>query len=250
MLKQRRFIISEGLFRNSGDLCPLPELLAFKKKYKFRIILDESLSFGTLGRTGRGITEHYGVKISEIDMVTVAMDCTLGSVGGGCVGTREVVDHQRLSGSGYCFSASAPPFLFAAAVDSLEHLQAEGAAKLLPAMRANLAAVVAGLKAVPQLALTSSDESPVVHLALATPAGDFDSELVVIQALARECLQRGVAVVASTYDVKLMAELKSTCRSLRATLRLNVSAALSAADIKHLIKEIREAAAAVIKTSK
>ena len=39
-------------------------------------------------------------------MLTVAMDTALASVGGLCVGTREVVDHQRLSGAGYCFSGA------------------------------------------------------------------------------------------------------------------------------------------------
>ena len=47
----------------------------------------------------------------------------LGSVGGMCVGSRDVVDHQRLSGNGYIFSASLPPFLATAACAALEELQ-------------------------------------------------------------------------------------------------------------------------------
>lgn len=39
---------------NTGDLCPLPELMALKWKYKVRIFIDESLSIGVIGRTGRG----------------------------------------------------------------------------------------------------------------------------------------------------------------------------------------------------
>ncbi len=37
-----------------------------KKKYKYRLILDESISFGTVGRTGRGLTELYNVPVSTI----------------------------------------------------------------------------------------------------------------------------------------------------------------------------------------
>ena len=55
--------------------------------------------------------------------MTIAMDNVLASVGGVCVGTREVVDHQRLSGPGYCFSASACPFLSVAASQALFELQ-------------------------------------------------------------------------------------------------------------------------------
>lgn len=36
-----------------------------------------------------------------------------------------MVDHQRLSGSGYCFSASAPPFLSKVCVASIQRLQGD-----------------------------------------------------------------------------------------------------------------------------
>lgn len=36
---------------------------------------------------------------------------SLAAIGGFCSGEREVVDHQRLSGLGYCFSAALPPYL-------------------------------------------------------------------------------------------------------------------------------------------
>lgn len=37
-----------------------------KKKYKYRLILDESISFGSVGRTGRGLTELYNVPVSTL----------------------------------------------------------------------------------------------------------------------------------------------------------------------------------------
>ena len=47
---------------------------------------------------------------------------SMASIGGFCAGEREVVDHQRLSGLGYCFSASLPPYLATAAIDALDRL--------------------------------------------------------------------------------------------------------------------------------
>ncbi len=38
-----------------------------KKKYKYRLILDESISFGSVGRTGRGLTELYNVPVRALD---------------------------------------------------------------------------------------------------------------------------------------------------------------------------------------
>ncbi len=50
---------------NSGDICPLPDIVDLKSKYKVRLFVDESISFGTLGTHGRGVTEYYGIPVSK-----------------------------------------------------------------------------------------------------------------------------------------------------------------------------------------
>lgn len=65
--KIRRFIIVEAIYLNTGELCPLPEIIELRKRYKLRLILDESVSFGSLGRHGRGITEHFNINVSFIN---------------------------------------------------------------------------------------------------------------------------------------------------------------------------------------
>lgn len=59
----RRFLVVEGIFLNSGDMCPLPRLIELKYKYKLRLIIDESVSFGVVGKSGRGVTEHFNVNV-------------------------------------------------------------------------------------------------------------------------------------------------------------------------------------------
>ena len=61
---------------------------------------------------------------------------------------REIVDHQRLSGLGYCFSASLPPFLATAAIGALDVLEKD-AATLLPQLAANAALLRRRLAEVP-----------------------------------------------------------------------------------------------------
>ena len=108
----RRYLILESIYLHTGDIAPLADIIRLKHQYKFRIVLDESLAFGVLGPTGRGLTEHVGAKIgTDVEIVCGSMGGALGSVGGFCVGDREMIDHQRLSGSGDCFSASNPPVL-------------------------------------------------------------------------------------------------------------------------------------------
>lgn len=67
--KTKRFLIIEGIYMNTGNICPLPKLLSLCRKYKLRIFIDESISFGTIGAHGKGVTEYFNIPISEIDMI-------------------------------------------------------------------------------------------------------------------------------------------------------------------------------------
>lgn len=117
--KIRTFLIVEGLYAKTGDLCPLKELIELKKKYKIRLFVDESRSFGVLGSEGRGITEHFNVDINEVDLTMGSLENALCAYGGFCAGSTFIVDHQRLAGAGYCFSASLPPLQTQVALESL-----------------------------------------------------------------------------------------------------------------------------------
>ncbi|KAI8333740.1 pyridoxal phosphate-dependent transferase [Chlamydoabsidia padenii] len=117
----RRFIVTEALSSNYGDVTPLPKLVELKKKFKYRLILDESHSIGVLGRRGAGACDHFGIDAKEVDMIVGSM-AALCSSGGFCAGSVEIVDHQRLSGSAYCFSASLPAMLTIAASEAINML--------------------------------------------------------------------------------------------------------------------------------
>jgi 7-keto-8-aminopelargonate synthetase-like enzyme len=49
--------------QNSGQIASLDKIVRLKEKYHFRIILDESHSFGVLGNSGRGLAEYCGVPV-------------------------------------------------------------------------------------------------------------------------------------------------------------------------------------------
>lgn len=67
--KIKRFLIIEGIYNKTGKICPLPELLDLCKKYKLRIFIDESISLGTIGLHGKGVTEYFNIPVTEIDMI-------------------------------------------------------------------------------------------------------------------------------------------------------------------------------------
>ena len=78
------------------------------------------VSFGTIGKSGHGITELLCVDIKEVDLISASLENAVESIGGFCVGSHFIVEHQRLSGLGYCFSASQPPLLTQAAISALD----------------------------------------------------------------------------------------------------------------------------------
>ena len=61
--KLQRFLVVEGIYC-TGEICSLDQMIKLKDEYKLRIFIDESISFGTLGPTGRGITEHFKISVS------------------------------------------------------------------------------------------------------------------------------------------------------------------------------------------
>jgi serine palmitoyltransferase len=243
--QQRRFIVVEGLYRNTGNICPLPELVQIKAEFCYRLIVDESLSFGVLGKTGRGVTDHFSLPATAVDILTVAMDTALASVGGVCLGTREIVDHQRLAGAGYCFSASAPPFLSAAALASLDALKTD------PGVLGSLASVskllCAGVESLQGLERLSSEMSPVVHLVLSTQL-DFEEELTVLEAVSKALLHRGVSAAVIKFPEDAIDRLITSGH--RPTLRLIAHVGLSSSEITKAIASLQASVNEVIFKSK
>lgn len=50
-------------------MAPLPAIIKLKKKHCFRLILDESISIGTVGSTGRGVTEFFNIPVNDVDVI-------------------------------------------------------------------------------------------------------------------------------------------------------------------------------------
>ena len=136
-----------------------------KLKYKFRLILDETWSFGVLGRTGRGITEHQNVDAAEVDMIIGSLAGPLCAGGGFCAGSDEIVEHQRISASAYTFSAALPAMLATTASEVISMIQSTP--DMLTPVRENTKTMWTQLDPRSDwVRCTSSPENPVMILAL------------------------------------------------------------------------------------
>ncbi|CEP64031.1 serine C-palmitoyltransferase LCB1 LALA0_S10e00650g [Lachancea lanzarotensis] len=125
----RKFIVTEGLFHNLGDIPPLPKLVELKNKYKFRLLVDETFSLGVLGSTGRGITEHFNLdRQSSVDITIGSLATALGSSGGFVLGDSVMSLHQRIGSHAYTFSASLPSFTVTVGSEVLRRLEKDNSA--------------------------------------------------------------------------------------------------------------------------
>ena len=161
----RRFIVTEGLSENIGDCVDLPKLIELKQRYKFRLILDETWSFGVLGRTGRGLTEAQNVDPTQVDMLIGSLAGPLCAGGGFCAGTTDVVEHQRITAASYTYSAALPAMLATTACETLNMLQSNP--DILVQCRENVKAMRAQLDPRSDwVHCTSAVDNPVMLLVL------------------------------------------------------------------------------------
>lgn len=117
-------IVTDGVFSMSGEICKLPEIVALKKKYGARVMVDDAHGLGVLGAHGRGTGEHFGLE-DEVDIIMGTFSKSLASLGGYMAADARVVEYVKHTSRPYIFSASITPASVACAMASLKILERE-----------------------------------------------------------------------------------------------------------------------------
>lgn len=244
----RRYLVVEGIYANTGDLAPLAQIATLKHKYKYRLLVDESLSLGVLGAQGRGAAEAAGLKPSDVDITAASLGNSIASVGGFCAGSREIVDHQRLSGQGYIFSAALPPYLATAATGALAILHTEGprlAAKATAAAR-HMRSLLSDISGLVLVGGQADADSPQMHLRLAVAPESHAKGEATLQRIQEHCRTQS-AVMMSVH--RFAHNDRCAARGpapLPPSLRIAVTALHEKADLEQAAAALRTASAAVL----
>jgi 8-amino-7-oxononanoate synthase len=122
---EKVLVVVEGFYSADGDPCTLPRFLEVKRKHHAWIFLDEAHSFGTIGDTGQGICEYWGVPVAEVDIWMTTLSKALGSAGGIIAGRQALVDLLRYGSSGFVNSVGIPATSAAAALAALQTVRRE-----------------------------------------------------------------------------------------------------------------------------
>ena len=116
-------VITEGVFGMAGDLGKLDKIAALKKKYQFRFLVDDAHGFGTMGATGAGTGEHFGVQ-DEVDVYFATFAKAMAGIGGFVASSKDVITYLRFNLRSQIYAKSLPMAMTLGAIRRLELIQA------------------------------------------------------------------------------------------------------------------------------
>jgi 8-amino-7-oxononanoate synthase len=216
----RTLVVAESVYSMDGDLAPLLNLVELKEKFGAWLMLDEAHATGLYGEGRRGVAEEFGVGTRvEIQMGTLGK--AHGAAGGYICGSNELIDLLRHRARSFVFSTAPMPAQAAAARAGIEVVQSpEGEQR-----KTRLWSLVDELK---NGLIARGWKLPVVQSAILPLRVGTETKAM---ALSERLLEAGVFVPAIRYPTVARGE---------ARLRITVSAAHSADDIKKLLETLGE----------
>lgn len=132
-------VITEGVFGMTGDQGKLKEIAELKKKFEFRLLVDDAHGFGTMGKTGAGTDEAQGVQ-NDVDVYFSTFAKSMASIGAFVAGDADVILYLRYNMRSQIFAKSLPMLLVEGGLKRLELLKSK------PELKDNLWKIVNALR--------------------------------------------------------------------------------------------------------
>ena len=132
-------VITEGVFGMSGNMGDLKGVVALKKKYNFRLFVDDAHGFGTMGPTGAGVGEELGVQ-DQVDLYFSTFAKSMASIGAFVAGDKNILKFLRYTMRSQIYAKSLPMPLVIGGLKRLELL------KKHPELRTNLQMIMKAIK--------------------------------------------------------------------------------------------------------
>ena len=114
-------VITEGVFGMRGDQGKLKEIVALKKKFSFRVFVDDAHGIGTLGATGAGTGQEQGCQ-DGIDIYFGTFAKSFALIGGFISSDEQVVEYLRYNMRSQIFAKALPMPLVVGALKRIELL--------------------------------------------------------------------------------------------------------------------------------
>jgi glycine C-acetyltransferase len=115
-------VITEGVFGMAGDLGALDKIVTYKKKYNFRLLVDDAHGIGTMGKTGAGTGEHFGVQ-DQIDVYFATFAKSFAGIGGFVAGEKDIISYLRFNLRSQIYAKALPMAMTLGAIKRLEMIR-------------------------------------------------------------------------------------------------------------------------------
>ena len=122
---ERVLVAVEGLYSMDGDYPDLPRFVEIRNRHRVFLMVDEAHSFGTMGRSGLGLREHFGLAGGDADIWMGTLSKSLAGCGGFVAGERALIDTLKFAAPGFVYSVGMAPPLAAASLAALGIMLAE-----------------------------------------------------------------------------------------------------------------------------
>ena len=212
-------VVTDGVFSMDGDIAELPTLAAAARAKGAWLMVDDAHGFGTLGATGAGIVEHFGLGLDDVPVLIGTLGKGFGTSGAFVAGSEELIETLVQFARPYIYTTSQPPALACATLRSLQLLRSEHW------RREHLASLIAQFRqGAQQLGLTLMESFTPIQPILIGDAG----RALQLSHLLRE---RGLLVTAIR---------PPTVPAGSARLRVTLSAAHTGAQVQQLLDALAE----------
>lgn len=212
-------VVTDGVFSMDGDIAALPTLAAAARAKGAWLMVDDAHGFGTLGATGAGIVEHFGLGLDDVPVLIGTLGKGFGTSGAFVAGSEELIETLVQFARPYIYTTSQPPALACATLRSLQLLRSEHW------RREHLASLIAQFRqGAQQLGLTLMESFTPIQPILIGDAG----RALQLSHLLRE---RGLLVTAIR---------PPTVPAGSARLRVTLSAAHTGAQVEQLLAALAE----------
>lgn len=132
-------VITEGVYGMAGDLGNLKDIIALKNKYSFRLLIDDAHGFGTMGKSGAGTGEHFGLQ-DQIDLYFGTFAKAMAGIGGFIAGDKKIISYLMYNMRSQIFAKSLPMPMVIGGLKRLDML------RNMPELREKLWTVVNALQ--------------------------------------------------------------------------------------------------------
>ncbi|MDR1702852.1 MAG: 8-amino-7-oxononanoate synthase [Sporomusaceae bacterium] len=207
-------IVTDSVFSMDGDIANLPDILEVAKKNRLWVMTDDAHATGVLGKTGRGITEHFGLESGDIDIMMGTLSKAVASEGGFVCGSKSLGDYLKNTARSFIFSTSLAPATVASAASALEYIDAHP--EIVAQLKNNIAYLNSALN---RLGIEADNESAIIPIIIG-------SEEAAINAF-QQLFEMGIFVPCIRYP---------TVKKGEARLRVTLMATHTQSELDYLVE--------------